>query len=117
MVFFRYRKGDRSIIPTLLGLQIIAWVTAGEQRSLFLFPACVLMSGTGGVLMTNGEKGKDHLYERYSERGARPSGKDSGNFFTYVQRAERIFGDTEEIRKPVKKHMAKIKRALKKPHN
>ena len=54
---------------------------------------------------------------RYSERGARPSGKDSGNFFTYVQRAERIFGDTEEIRKPVKKHMAKIKRALKKPHN
>ena len=34
-----------------------------------------------------------------------------------VQRAERIFGDTEEIRKPVKKHMAKIKRALKKPHN
>ena len=53
--FFRYRKGDRSIIPTLLGLQIIAWVTAGEQRSLFLFPACVLMSGTGGVLMTNDE--------------------------------------------------------------
>ena len=63
------------------------------------------------------QKGKDHLYERYSERGARPSGKDSGNFFTYVQRAERIFGDTEEIRKPVKRHMAKIKRALKKPHN
>lgn len=56
MVFFRYRKGDRLIIPTLLGLQIIAWVTAGDRRSLFLFPACVLMSGTGGVLMTNDGK-------------------------------------------------------------
>ena len=60
------------------------------------------------------QKGKNHLYERYSERGARPTGNDRGNFFTYVQRAERILGDTEEIRKPVKKHLAKIKRALKK---
>ena len=63
------------------------------------------------------QKGKDHLYERYYERGARPNGKDSGNFFTYVHRAGRIFEDAEEIRRPVKNHMAKIKRALKKPRN
>ena len=59
------------------------------------------------------QKGKNHLYERYSERGAKPSGKDSGNFFTYVHRAESILGDAEEIRNPVKNHTAKIKRALK----
>jgi hypothetical protein len=29
----------------------------------------------------------------------------------------RELSDTEEILKPVKRHMAKIKRALKKPHN
>ena len=60
-----------------------------------------------------GQKGKDHLYERYSERGARSGDGKKGNFFTYVQRAEKIFGDAEEIRRPVKNHMAKIRKALK----
>ena len=36
-----------------------------------------------------------------------------GIFFTYVHRAERIFDDAEEIRRPVKRHMKKIKMALK----
>jgi len=63
------------------------------------------------------QKGKKYLYKKYSERGAKPNGKDKGNFFTYVHRAEHVFGDTEEIQKPVKNHMAKIRRALKKPQN
>ena len=57
------------------------------------------------------------MYERYSERGARLSEKGKGNFFTYVHRAERVFGADEEIRKPVTNHMAKIKRTLKTPQN
>ena len=61
-----------------------------------------------------GQKGKDHLYEKYSERGARSADGKKGNFFTYVQRAEKVFGDSEEIRRPVKNHMAKIRKALKK---
>ena len=63
------------------------------------------------------QKGKKYLYKKYSERGAKPNGKDKGNFFTYVHRAEHVFGDIEEIQKPVKNHMAKIRRALKKPQN
>ena len=59
------------------------------------------------------QKGKDHLYERYSERGAN-TGNNRGNFFTYVQRSENVFGKSEDIRKPVKNHMAKIRKALKK---
>ena len=60
------------------------------------------------------QKGKDHLYERYSERGARTGIKKRGNYFTYVQRAEHVFGEAEDIRKPVKNHMAKIRKVLKK---
>ena len=59
------------------------------------------------------QKGKDHLYERYSERGAN-TGNNRGNFSTYVQRSENVFGKSEDIRKPVKNHMAKIRKALKK---
>lgn len=58
-------------------------------------------------------KGKDHLYERYSERGAGTGHKKQGNFFTYVHRAENIFGESEGINKPVKNHMAKIRKAIK----
>jgi hypothetical protein len=60
------------------------------------------------------QKGKDHLYERYSERGVRTRNKKRGYFFTYVQRAEHVFGEAEDIRKPVKNHMAKIRKVLKK---
>ena len=63
------------------------------------------------------QKGKDHLYEKYSERGAKITTKDKmkkkGNFFTYANRAEAIFGKSEEIKRPVKNHMARIRKALK----
>ena len=58
-------------------------------------------------------KGKKYLYEKYSEKGAVTSAEKKGNFFTYVHRSENVFGETEEIKKPVKNHMAKIRRALK----
>lgn len=59
------------------------------------------------------QKGKDHLYDRYSERGAKITGNKKGNFFTYVHRAEAIFGDSQQIRQPVKNHMVKIRKVLK----
>ena len=69
-------------------------------------------------------RGKKKLYQKYSEKGAEEAlydgqsqnktpGKKSGNFFTYVRRAEIIFNDSE-IRRPVKNHMAKIRKALNK---
>ena len=61
-----------------------------------------------------GQKGKDHLYDRYSERGAKPSKDKKGNFFSYVYRADNTFEKKEEIKEPVKNHMAKIRKALKK---
>ena len=66
------------------------------------------------VAVNPGQKGKDHLYDRYSERGAKPSKDKRGNFFTYVYRADNTFGKTETIKEPVKNHMAKIRKALKK---
>jgi hypothetical protein len=69
-------------------------------------------------------RGKKKLYRKYSEKGAEEahhnrksqneiSGKKKGNFFTYVHHAEVIFNDSE-IRRPVKNHMAKIRKALNK---
>lgn len=66
------------------------------------------------VAKRSSQKGKKSLYQRYSERGAWTDAKHRGNFLSYVNRAEKIFGSEEEIRRPVKKHMAKIRRALKK---
>ena len=60
------------------------------------------------------QKGKKYLYERYSEKGARTGDRKKGNFFTYVFRAEKIFGKSEKIRQPVKNNMAKIRKVLKK---
>lgn len=48
---------------------------------------------------------------RYSERGA--TGK-RGNFFTYVNNAEKEFGSDEMIRHDLKNHMSKIRKTLKK---
>lgn len=59
----------------------------------------------------NAQLGADHLYMRYSERGAK--GK-RGNFFTYINNAEKVFGAEEMIRADLKKHMSKIRKALKK---
>ena len=65
------------------------------------------------------KKGKRYLYEKYSERGAnvnRKSGKSRGNFFTYVNRAERIFDESDPIKRPFLNHMSKIARILKSKH-
>ena len=59
------------------------------------------------------QKGKDHLYDRYSERGAKPSKANRGNFITYVYRADNVFEQAEAIKEPIKNHMAKIRKALK----
>jgi hypothetical protein len=69
-------------------------------------------------------RGKKKLYQKNSEKGAEEAhyggqsqnkipGKESGNFFTYVHRAEMILNESE-IRRPVKNHMAKIRKALNK---
>lgn len=55
--------------------------------------------------------GADKLYMRYSERGATSK---RGNFFTYVNNAEKEFGSDELIRYELKKHMGKIRKSLKK---
>ena len=54
--------------------------------------------------------GADNLYKRYSERGA--TGK-RGNFFTYINNAEKEFGKEEKIRHDVRRHMSKIRKRLK----
>lgn len=56
------------------------------------------------------------LYAHYSERGARSkdeNGRIKGNFITYVQNAQRIFGKDEPIDRKTRRHMAKIRRVLK----
>ena len=35
-----------------------------------------------------------------------------GNFISYVQRAESIFGDSEPINRKTKRHMLKIRRKI-----
>lgn len=50
-----------------------------------------------------------NLYEKYSIKGSN-TGK--GNFITYVQRAETIFGKNEAINRGTKNHMQKIRRKL-----
>lgn len=52
-----------------------------------------------------------NLYRRYSERGS--TGK-SGNFLSYVNRAAELYGADEYIRRDTKRHMQKIRKALKK---
>ncbi len=55
------------------------------------------------------------LYENYSIKGARgkyPNGKARGNFLTYVQRAQGIFGENEAIGKKTRRHMMKIRHRL-----
>ena len=53
----------------------------------------------------------ENLYRRYSERGA--YGK-KGNFFTYVNNAKKEFGSQGNIDHDTRKHMQKIRKALKK---
>jgi hypothetical protein len=50
------------------------------------------------------------LYTKYSEKGANIG---NGNFLTYVNRSEKIFGKNESIKRDTKNHMKKIKDKLK----
>ncbi len=62
------------------------------------------------------------LYEKYSERGMKPqssstqmqSHRPSGNFLSYVDRSTQIFGKDDNITRDTKRHMSKIRKALKK---
>lgn len=56
-----------------------------------------------------------NLYEKYSVKGARlkdSNGHIKGNFITYVQRAQKVFGEDEPIDRKTKRHMIKIRRIL-----
>ena len=56
-----------------------------------------------------------NLYEKYSVKGARlkdSNGHIKGNFITYVQRAQKVFGENEPIDRKTKRHMIKIRRML-----
>lgn len=50
-----------------------------------------------------------NLYMLYSQKGAHQG---NGNFLTYVQRSEKIFGKHDKISRGTKNHMAKIKKCL-----
>lgn len=52
----------------------------------------------------------ENLYRRYSERGANEKPR---NFLTYVSRAENQYGFDEAISRDTKRHMQKIRKALK----
>lgn len=64
-----------------------------------------------------------NLYGLYSTRGAHgcwikgSKGKliwNTGNYLTYIQRAEKAFGENEAVDKDIKRHMQKIRKALNK---
>ena len=51
-----------------------------------------------------------NLYMKYSQKGANV---DKGNFITYVQRCESVFGKNEAVARSTKQHMQKIRKKLK----
>lgn len=56
-----------------------------------------------------------NLYEKYTVKGSKMKGKDGkvkGNFITYVQRAQKIFGEEEPIDRKTRRHMLKVRRKL-----
>lgn len=56
-----------------------------------------------------------NLYEKYSVKGAYlkdVNGHLKGNFITYVQRAQKVFGENEPIDRKTRRHMLKIRRTL-----
>lgn len=56
-----------------------------------------------------------NLYEKYSVKGAwlkDSKGHIKGNFITYVQRAQKVFGDDEPIDRKTRRHLLKIRRML-----
>lgn len=51
----------------------------------------------------------NNVYEKYSIKGAKQK---PGNFISYVDRAQNIFGPEEPIDRKTKRHMLKIRRKL-----
>lgn len=64
----------------------------------------------GGFTRKGNHISCENLYRRYSERGASRS---PGNFLTYVSHAEKEYGPNEVITRDTKRHMQKIRKALK----
>jgi len=62
-----------------------------------------------GVTKSGNKISYKNVYEKYSIKGAN-IGK--GNFISYVQRAENIFGKSEAINRGTKNHMQKIRQKL-----
>lgn len=70
---------------------------------------------SGGYTSSGKRISCNNVYEKYSKKGARLKDRDGnikGNFITYVQRAQKVFGE-ESIDKKTKNHMAKIRKRLK----
>ncbi len=56
-----------------------------------------------------------NLYEKYTVKGAHlkdSNGHIKGNFISYVQRAQKVFGENEPIDRKTRRHMLKIRRIL-----
>ncbi|WP_440321155.1 antiviral reverse transcriptase Drt2 [Laedolimicola sp.] len=69
----------------------------------------------GGYTSSGKKISCKNLYEQYSVKGAYlkdSNGHVKGNFITYVQRAQNVFGDDEPIDRKTRKHMIKIRRVL-----
>ncbi len=64
----------------------------------------------GGYTQSGKKISGRNLYERYSIKGAK---SERGNFLTYVNRAKREYGKTEPIDRDTKRHLQKIRKALK----
>ena len=68
------------------------------------------------TILRHNEKNKhcscENLYRLYSERGAHVNKRNTGNFLTYVGRAEKCFGSNEAINRDTKRHMQKIRKAM-----
>lgn len=68
------------------------------------------IANSGGYTPTGKRISAKNLYQRYSIRG---SYGQKGNYLSYVSRAKKIFGSSESIDRDTKRHMQKIKKALK----
>lgn len=68
------------------------------------------ISKSGGVTPKGNPISAHNLYKRYSIKGIK-----NGNYFSYVKRAQNVFGDEqgESIRRDTKRHMQKIAKAIK----
>lgn len=63
----------------------------------------------GGYSRKGNKISAKNLYQKYSIRGAH-SGR--GNFLTYIERCQNVFGTSENIDRDTRRHMQKIRQAL-----